>query len=118
MPESTDFHGPSLVHDYQLTSSPSLADVKPQNVLVNWTSNEDGTKTTITDVVLADFWVAWRLETQNPRQPLVPLGHMAWRSLKAQTGRAMTKASDMYSFGLVVSLIHLPQFPRSSAGHH
>ena len=43
---------------------------------------------------------------------------MAWRSLEAHTGRAMTKASDMYSFGLVVSFNHLSQFPGPSAGHH
>ena len=43
---------------------------------------------------------------------------MAWRSLEAYTGRAMTKASDMYSFGLVVSFNHLSQFPGPLAGNH
>ena len=92
--------------------------MKPQNVLVNWTCNEDGTTTTFTDVALADFWVAWRSVDREPRQPLYLLEHMAWRSLEAHAGRAMTKASDMYSFGLVVSFNHLSQFPGPSAGHH
>ena len=105
-----------MVHEGQLTS---LADVKPQNVYVNWTCNDDGTKT-ITDVVLADFWNSWKVQRGEPYETRDPVGHIAWRSLEAHVGLAMTKASDMYSFGLVVSfpLINSPpQFPGSSVGH-
>ncbi|KAK3897156.1 kinase-like protein [Staphylotrichum tortipilum] len=75
-------------------------DIKPQNILVNWTCDSNGTKT-ITDVALGDFWHAWFLGTQNPRESQYPIGSVKWRSPEAHVGKAMTKASDMYSFGLL-----------------
>ncbi|KAH4235072.1 hypothetical protein HBI06_059500 [Parastagonospora nodorum] len=54
-------------------------DIKPDNILVNWTCDEEGIKT-ITNVAL---------------------GNAMWRSPEGQTGRGLSKASDVYSFGLV-----------------
>ena len=79
-----------------------LADIKPDNMLVNWTCDKDGPKT-VTDVALGDFDIAFKSEGGKPRQTPYAIGNAMWRSPEGQTGRGVTKASDMYSFGLVVS---------------
>lgn len=78
-----------------------LADVKPDNVLVDWTCDKEGTKT-VTDVALGDFDIAFQLEDGAPRQTPYAIGNVMWRSPEGQTGRGVTKASDMFSYGLVV----------------
>jgi serine/threonine protein kinase len=85
-----------------LTIRAVLADVKPDNILVNWTCDKDGNKT-VTDVTLGDFDIAFKSENGEPRQTPYAIGNVMWRSPEGQTGRGMTKASDMYSYGLVVS---------------
>ncbi|KAI1779539.1 kinase-like domain-containing protein [Hypoxylon cercidicola] len=74
-------------------------DVKPDNVLVNWASDKDGNKT-VTDAALGDFDIAFKLEGK-PLQTRYPIGNAMWRSPEGQTGRGVTKASDIFSFGLV-----------------
>ncbi|KAK6836104.1 hypothetical protein PG987_006599 [Apiospora arundinis] len=54
-------------------------DIKPNNIFVNWTSDEQGKKT-ITNAVL---------------------GNVMWRSPEQQCGSGITKASDIFSYGLV-----------------
>lgn len=76
--------------------------MKPDNILVNWTCDKDGNKT-VTDVTLGDFDIAFKSENGEPRQTSYAVGNVTWRSPEGQTGRGMTKASDMYSYGLVVS---------------
>ena len=80
-----------------------MADIKPDNILVNWTCDEEGTKT-ITDVALGDFNIAWECPTNAVIIGPHAVGNHMWRSPEAQTGRGMSKASDVLSFGLVVSL--------------
>jgi serine/threonine protein kinase len=80
-----------------------LADVKPDNILVNWTCDKEGNKT-VANVALGDFDIAFKLEGGEPRQTPYAIGNVMWRSPEGQTGQGVTKASDMFSFGLVVSM--------------
>ncbi len=70
--------------------------------MVNWTRNEEGEKT-VTDVALGDFDIAFQCEEGESRQTPHAIGNVMWRSPEGQTGKGVTKASDMFSFGLVVS---------------
>lgn len=76
--------------------------MKPDNILVNWTCNKEGEKT-VNDVALGDFDIAFKLKGGEPRQTPHAIGNAMWRSPEGQTGRGVTKASDIFSFGLVVS---------------
>jgi serine/threonine protein kinase len=78
-----------------------LVDVKPDNILVNWTCDKDGNKT-VTDVALGDFDIAFKCEGGESLQTPYAIGNAMWRSPEGQTGRGVTKASDVFSFGLVV----------------
>jgi serine/threonine protein kinase len=75
--------------------------VKPDNILVNWTCDKDGNKT-VTDVALGDFDIAFKSKGRESRQTPYTIGNAMWRSLEGQTGRGVTRASDIFSFGLVV----------------
>lgn len=93
-----------------------LTDIKPDNILVNWTHDEVGTKT-ITDVALGDFDITYKCETGAMIQSTHAVGNAMWRSPEGQTGRGMCKASDIYSFGLVVSYSTLfSMIKRTDAG--
>lgn len=76
--------------------------MKPDNILVNWTCREEGSKV-VTDVALGDFDIAFKLEGGKPRQTPCATGNTVWRSPEGQTGRGVTKAADIFSFGLVIS---------------
>ncbi|KAF2744599.1 kinase-like protein [Sporormia fimetaria CBS 119925] len=75
-------------------------DVKPDNILVNWTCDQEGNKT-VTDVALGDFDIAFKLEDGEARNTPYAIGNAMWRSPEGQTEWGVTKASDVYSFGLV-----------------
>ncbi|OCL11970.1 kinase-like protein [Glonium stellatum] len=75
-------------------------DVKPDNILVNWTCDNEGNKL-VTDVALGDFDIAFKSKGGESRQTPYAIGNAMWRSPEGQTGRGVTKASDMFSFGLV-----------------
>ncbi|KAH7552754.1 kinasehypothetical proteinlike protein [Bipolaris maydis] len=75
-------------------------DIKPDNILVNWSNDEEGTKK-ITNVALGDFDIAFRLEPGALLHSTRAVGNVMWRSPEGQTGRGLSKASDLYSFGLV-----------------
>ena len=85
-----------------LTNQSDLADVKPDNILVSWTCDKQGNKT-VTDVALGDFDIAFKSEGGEPRHTPYAIGNVMWRSPEGQTGKGVTKASDIFSFGLVVS---------------
>ncbi|KAJ0162091.1 Serine/threonine-protein kinase ppk4 [Colletotrichum tanaceti] len=75
-------------------------DVKPDNILVNWTSDSHGNKT-VADVALGDFDIAYKLADGQSRQTPYAIGNAMWRSPEGQTGTGVTKASDIFSYGLV-----------------
>ncbi|CAK7275440.1 hypothetical protein SEPCBS119000_006695, partial [Sporothrix epigloea] len=74
--------------------------IKPDSILVSWICDEEGRKT-ITDVALGDFDIAYKPERGEPHQTPFPIGNVIWRSPEGQTGRGVTMASDMYSYGLL-----------------
>ncbi|KAK9786408.1 putative Kinase-like protein [Seiridium cardinale] len=82
------------------SNSTILADVKPDNILVNWTCDAEGNKT-VADVTLGDFDITFKSEGGKPCTTPYAIGNAMWRSPEGQTGRGVTKASDVYSFGLV-----------------
>jgi serine/threonine protein kinase len=79
-----------------------VSDIKPDNILVNWTSGSEG-KQKVTDVVLGDFDIACKLEPGAMRLTPHAVGNAMWRSPEGQTGIS-SLASDVYSLGLVVSV--------------
>ena len=81
--------------------------MKPENILVDWASDEERANV-VTSVALGDFDIAFNL--QEPRQTRRALGNAMWRSPVGQTGRGLSKASDIFSFGLVVSSSHLSTY--------
>lgn len=83
-----------------------MADIKPDNILVNWTCNKNGAET-VTDVALGDFDISFKFERGALLQTRHAIGNAMWRSPEGQTGRGVTNASDIFSFGLVVSYIML-----------
>lgn len=76
--------------------------MKPDNILVDWTCDEQGNQV-VTNAVLGDFDISFKAEGGEPLRTHYPLGNVMWRSPEGQTARGVTKASDMFSFGLVVS---------------
>ncbi|KAI0847741.1 kinase-like domain-containing protein [Daldinia vernicosa] len=75
-------------------------DVKPDNILVNWTCDGESNKL-VTEAALGDFDIAFKLKGGESRQTPYAIGNAMWRSPEGQTGRGVTKASDIFSFGLV-----------------
>lgn len=75
-------------------------DIKPDNILLNWTCDNEGNET-VTDVALGDFDIACKLEDGQVLQTPYAIGNAMWRSPEGQTGTGVTKASDIFSFGLV-----------------
>jgi serine/threonine protein kinase len=101
---STSVHSPRS-RDYcypRSTDRSILADVKPDNILVNWACDKEGNKI-VTDVALGDYDIAFKSKGGEPRQTPYAIGNAMWRSPEGQTGKGVTKASDVFSFGLVVS---------------
>ncbi len=80
--------------------------------MLNWTSDEQGNQV-VTDVVLGDFDIAFKPEDGVPLQTPYAIGNVMWRSPEGQTARGVTKASDVFSFGLVVSELYAS--PRTHA---
>ncbi|KAF2724743.1 kinase-like protein [Polychaeton citri CBS 116435] len=74
-------------------------DVKPDNILVDWTRDSEGRKV-VTDVALGDFDIACKLKEGETRLTPHAVGNAMWRSPEGQTGIS-NRASDIYSLGLV-----------------
>jgi serine/threonine protein kinase len=82
--------------------SRTLADIKPDNVLVNLDRDKEGYKI-VSNAALGDFDFAFKCENAKPCSTPYAIGNAMWRSPEGQTGRGVTKATEIYSFGLVVS---------------
>ncbi len=76
--------------------------MKPDNIFVNWTSDEEGNKT-VTDAALGDFGIAYKQVESTPLRTGIALGNFMWRSPKGQTGSGMDKSVRHVCYGLVVS---------------
>jgi len=51
-----------------------LIDVKPDNILVDWTCHKEGNKI-VTDVAMGDFDIAFKSEGGEPRQTSHAIGN-------------------------------------------
>jgi serine/threonine protein kinase len=60
----------------------------------------------INNAVLGDFDIAFRLDEVKALRTRHAIGNAIWRSPEGQTAVGVTKASDIYSFGLVVSTFY------------
>jgi hypothetical protein len=69
--------------------------------LVNCDSNREGHETVI-NAALGDFDLIFKWEAKPCYTPYA-VGNAMRQSPEGQTGRGVTKASDIYSFGLMVS---------------
>ncbi|KAJ8118811.1 hypothetical protein OPT61_g297 [Boeremia exigua] len=69
-------------------------DAQRTRVRVFWRTptyiDEEGNET-VTDVVLGDFDIAFKLEDGKPRQTPYAVGNVMWRSTEGQTGIGVTK---------------------------
>ncbi|KAL8366415.1 hypothetical protein RB595_004949 [Gaeumannomyces hyphopodioides] len=80
-------------------------DISPNNVLVDWTCNGHGDKT-VTNAAVGGLSSAMKLETGGLLYGESCLwGSLEWRSPEVLTGRGMSRASDIYSFGLAMLYI-------------
>jgi serine/threonine protein kinase len=76
-----------------------LADIKPNNILINYDEQPDGS-VTIQDVKLSDLEDALLLEPDMAIKDAV-LGNKLWRSPESWTGATQDHPSDVFSFGIV-----------------
>ncbi len=78
--------------------------MKADNVVVDWSSDGEG-RPRIERVALGDFDCCLKLKGEKlldlPRG--VRLGNVMWRSPEAHAGKGIGKASDVFSYGLLVS---------------
>ena len=73
--------------------------MKPNNILISFTPSSDGTLE-IHGVAMADLEDAVKI---MPNEAIyTQVGNILWRSPEAQTGIAVGKESDIWSFGVTV----------------
>jgi hypothetical protein len=84
-----------------------LADIKPDNILVNWTCNEEaeGAKT-VTDAALGDFDIVYHLDKGELLHTPHAIGNAMWRSPEGQTGKY--SPYELYTRHILTS--HLPVY--------
>ena len=79
------------------------ADLKPDNILVDYTDHGDG-RLTIRNLMLADFDLAWKDDDGNASFSCNQrVGHQLWQSPEAIASKNVDKPSDVFAFGLTVS---------------
>lgn len=79
-----------------------LADVKTENVLVDYTTMPDG-GVDIERVYLIDIETALPIKDEYYMYD-IEIGHPFWRSPEAHARRVIGKPADVFSFGLIVSI--------------
>ena len=70
-------------------------------MLVDWTLQSDD-MVSVTNAALGDFDITVALRAGDAHETPYAVGNVMWRSPEGQTARGVTRASDVYSFGLVV----------------
>ena len=80
-----------------------MLDIKPDNILVDWTLDFND-KPKVTKVALGDLDLSLKLINERPLRAPYAIGNVMWRSPEGQSGKGIAKASDVYAFGLVVSI--------------
>lgn len=76
------------------------SDIKPDNVMVNYGSND--TDNRFTDVQLADFGGSLPEDHQHAREG-TPIGAAIWRSPESLFGMPWDVKTDIWSFGTLVN---------------
>lgn len=94
-------------HSLNLTSANSifpLQDIKPDNIFVDYDEKPDGVieikRVQVGDLEMGSV-IPPGLNVRGAR-----LGHPMWRSPEAHAGARINLPSDIFSFGLVVSVAH------------
>lgn len=83
-----------------------VADIKPNNILVDYQPAAEDQALTIKAVQIADLGDAVIVPPgKNLYGPLC--GNQFWRSPESWARSAQNQASDVFSFGIVVSLLYL-----------
>jgi len=85
-----------------------MLDLKPDNILLNYHDNGDST-IVITATKIADIDNAVHLSKGQAIYATV--GNVYWRSPEAQVGVGISKPTDVFSFGLVVSSFSISSRP-------
>ncbi|KAI1748450.1 kinase-like domain-containing protein [Xylaria castorea] len=85
---------------FRLAAELTGSHIKLDNILLNWTCDNEGNEI-VTDVALGDFDIACKLEDGQALETWYAIGNVMWRSPEGQTGTGVTKALDIFSFGLV-----------------
>ncbi|KAI1352742.1 kinase-like protein [Xylaria sp. FL0043] len=75
-------------------------DIRPDNVFLDWTCDNEGI-VTVTNVALGDSDIACQFDDGETCDSPCALGDVTWRSPEAQTRTGVSKALDIFSFGLV-----------------
>lgn len=101
-----------LVAEYSL----SFADIKANNILVEW-KKDDHETVVIEQVQLADIEDAAYVP---PGSDIIgkQVGNWIWRSPEAHAQGRVNKYSDIFSFGVVVSQHRAPPFPLPNYFYH
>lgn len=73
--------------------------------MIDWTCDRHGHKI-VTAVTLGDFDIARKVREGETSVTPYAVGNAMWRSPEGQTG-ILTRASDIYSLGLVVSFTNM-----------
>lgn len=83
-----------------------MADIKPNNILLNYKEEPDGQLVMIQDVKLSDLEDAVQLQPDTAVEGAV-LGNKLWRSPESWTGAMKETPSDVFSFGVVAIYVML-----------
>lgn len=70
--------------------------------MVNYTDDGEG-RLTIHDLMLTDFDLSWQGDDSSVYSSDHHIGHYLWQSLEAMASKNVSKPSDVFAYGLMVS---------------